>query len=237
MKEIVNPHPPGCPWHSVAENYGIPVVKYCEETLCGWISEPANTWSNIGYVIAFLVLYKWSRGRDYRLRWFPWAMLIMGLGSFFYHMSNTYITQIVDYIGMYVMVYWMIVCNLTRAGVSFKKSLGVYILLMILSQVVMHVMFINRMNYQVIIVGSGALVLISEIWANKKWPGKVSFKWLGLGLVFVGIAQGFSLLDARRIWCDPTNHWIQGHALWHWISALGLTVAYKHWEQFFPEKS
>ncbi len=116
MKGLTNPHQPGCPWHQLAEDYGHPVVKYCEETLCSWISEPANTWSNLGFLVCAIVLYKWSRGKDPLLRYFPWAMLIMGAGSFYYHMSNTYITQVADYIGMYVLVYWFVLINLRRLG-------------------------------------------------------------------------------------------------------------------------
>ena len=41
--QMQNPHGVGCPWHSITETWGAPNVKWCEETLCQWISEPANT--------------------------------------------------------------------------------------------------------------------------------------------------------------------------------------------------
>lgn len=31
-----------------------------------------------------------------------------------------------------------------------------------------------------------------------------------------------SALDAARIWCDPHDHLVQGHALWHLLSAISL---------------
>ena len=52
-----NPHPPNCPWHSSADLLGAPNIKWCEATLCGWISEPANTWSNLLYLVSALALY------------------------------------------------------------------------------------------------------------------------------------------------------------------------------------
>ena len=33
-----------------------------------------------------------------------------------------------------------------------------------------------------------------------------------------------SFLDASRRWCDPGDHLVQGHALWHVLSALSLPL-------------
>jgi len=236
LKGLTNPHQPGCPWHKLASDYGHPVVKYCEETLCSWISEPANTWSNLGFLVCAIVLYKWSRGKDPLLRYFPWAMLIMGAGSFYYHMSNTYITQIADYIGMYVMVYWFVVINLRRLGISMKTALFTYVGLSVLSQIGMHAMFLARMNYQMIIVFAGLIVAVTEVIANKKETSEYSMKNFWLGIAFIIFAQFCSILDAKGIVCDPHNHFIQGHGLWHIFSGIGLTIMYKHWAQFFPLK-
>jgi hypothetical protein len=52
-----NPHPPSCPWHAGADLLGAPNIKWCEAALCGWISEPANTWSNVLYLVIGLVVY------------------------------------------------------------------------------------------------------------------------------------------------------------------------------------
>ncbi len=52
-----NPHPPSCPWHAGAELLGAPNIKWCEATVCGWISEPANTWSNVLYLALGLIVY------------------------------------------------------------------------------------------------------------------------------------------------------------------------------------
>jgi len=35
--------------------------------------------------------------------------------------------------------------------------------------------------------------------------------------------------------CDPENHWVQGHALWHVFSAIGVTMIYLHHTQFDRE--
>ena len=48
--------------------------------------------------------------------------------------------------------------------------------------------------------------------------------WLALGLI--SAAAVCSALDVTRVWCDPDDHWIQGHAAWHLLSAASLLALY-----------
>ena len=38
------------PWYKLS-SVALPNVKWCEETLHGWVTEPANTWSNIPFIL------------------------------------------------------------------------------------------------------------------------------------------------------------------------------------------
>ena len=42
----------------------------------------------------------------------------------------------------------------------------------------------------------------------------------------------FSLLDVTRTWCLPGHAYLQGHAIWHVLSALCLLALYFHYTQF-----
>ena len=44
--------------------------------------------------------------------------------------------------------------------------------------------------------------------------------WLALALL--AAAATASLLDVTRVWCDPRDHWLQGHAIWHVLTAACL---------------
>lgn len=35
-----------------------------------------------------------------------------------------------------------------------------------------------------------------------------------------------SLANLTRVWCDPQDHWLQGHAVWHVPTAASLYVLY-----------
>ena len=41
-----DPLPDGCPW----SGWTPPNVDWCEEELCAWVVNPADTWSNLAYI-------------------------------------------------------------------------------------------------------------------------------------------------------------------------------------------
>jgi hypothetical protein len=41
----------------------------------------------------------------------------------------------------------------------------------------------------------------------------------------------FSLADVTRPYCDPSNHWLQGHAIWHRLTAASLCAMFRFYER------
>ena len=239
MSFYVNPHGHSCPWYPSAELFGAPNIKWCEETLCHWISEPANTWSNLLYIlISFYIFWSAKKTKQPELIWMGPAMLLMGLASFAYHMSNNYFTQVLDFVGMYLFVFWILILNFRRLKILTKQNqVSALIALSIACTIILHLMYINFMKFQMIVALAVAVIILTEYICYKRMKQNSSLprhhnKFMLAGIFFVGIAQTFSQLDLNRIMCDPQNHFLQGHALWHIFGAIGLTVAYKHYEQF-----
>lgn len=237
MSGYVNPHPPGCYWYDAAEKYGAPNLKWCEETLCQVISEPANTWSNLAYVIIFAIMFFMTRKlKSKTLRYTPYAMLIMGLGSMYYHASNNYLTQMFDFIGMFFFVHWLIALNFMRAKIfTLKKAVIVYVAFMLINTLAVHLLYINMTNFQFLIVVAAILILVSEFYARKNNSKPKSSKFLYGALGGIVIAESFSIMDLTRIMCNPTNHVIQGHAIWHALSSIALFSAFLYFSQFDSE--
>lgn len=237
IENYLNPHPPGCYWHQAAETFGAPNLKWCEQTLCHAISEPSNTWSNLAYIaIAIIIFISTRKTRSMSLRWVPFAFLLMGVGSFFYHASNFYISQIFDFVGMYFLVHWFIAINLMRAKLMGPRRATIfYINFIIVNILALHIMYLLNLKFQVLIAIAGLLVVATEWAARKKNSIPKEQKWLVIGVILIVSGEVFSLLDLSRTWCDPTNHIVQGHAIWHVLSAIGLFFAYKHFEQFEAE--
>ena len=51
-------------------------------------------------------------------------------------------------------------------------------------------------------------------------------------VVLLAMASVCSLLDVSGTICDPANHFLQGHAIWHALSALAILHAFEYYAQF-----
>jgi hypothetical protein len=229
-----NPHGPMCPWYEITEKTGAPNIKWCEETLCQWISEPANTWSNIGYLIAALLVANlaYKNKHNSNLKQFGPIIFFMGAMSLFYHLSNFYGSQILDFLGMFLFVGWSIGMNLIRLGKLKSNQLTWFNLgLASVYTVMMHTMYVSEIKFQVIVLISAFIIVATEFMARKVI--KIQYGWFIATIGFLVVAFCFSVSDGSRFWCHPTEHgWFsQGHALWHWVAAIGMVTIYKHYSQ------
>lgn len=230
-----NPHQMGCYWHDTAQNWGAPNLKWCETTLCEVISEPANTWSNLGYIILGFVMIYLFRKSSKSVQLIAPTLIATGIGSYYYHMSNFYLSQICDFIGMFIMMYWFIALNLQRLkGISFKQSIAFMAFMTIISTLALHLLYINHLNIQFLIVICVLMLLSLEFKIRQK-DKTYSLKYLIIALSLLAIAEMFSLLDLKRVICQPDNHYFQGHATWHIIGSIGLFVAGLFYKQFDKE--
>ena len=239
-----DPHlPASCPWQGLAE-YGAPNVKWCEERLCSWINEPANTWSNLAYIFVAIFLYLTLKAPDARdgehkmlpasaLNWFPSTILIVGGGSFVYHASNTYITQMLDFFGMYLFCFLLLLLNIVRlrwlqmqhfAVAFFGATFGLTALTALIARFGLPIQgFVSILTLGII---------VTELLYRRQ--ARTSYSQIGFWLSFALLIAGAvcSASDVSRKWCDPSNHFIQGHAVWHVLSALSLLAASYHYRQF-----
>ena len=201
----IQPLPPESPW----SGFEPPDLQHCEANLAGWIATPANTWSNLAYLAAAWVL--WRRGD----RAFAWAAVALGLTSFLFHASFTFLFQAADYVGMFVYVLLMLSLNLRRLGWGRWREF--YAAALVASTALVFILRNAGIGLQWIIVTQVAALLLTEALAR----GRGYRDWLnGLGLM--GAAAGVWVLDYTRAWCDPHNHWLQGHAAWHVLSAAAI---------------
>lgn len=229
-----NPHPPSCPWHAGAELLGAPNIKWCEATVCGWISEPANTWSNVLYLALGLIVYlQCRRSRHAELRWMGPAMLVMGLLSGVYHASNNYVSQLFDFMGMFLLTFWFLVINLRRNGwIVAASQKALFACLVIAGIGAVHLMYLRHWPFQWLIAAAAAAIVLTEVSARlHSRAERVSPRLILTSQGLLCAAQAASLADLTRVVCDPDNHFVQGHALWHLVSALALYFACQHYRQ------
>ncbi|MEW5741274.1 MAG: ceramidase domain-containing protein [Myxococcota bacterium] len=225
---------PECPWTPLREATGLPNVKWCEETLCSWIAEPANTWSNLAFILAAVVLW-WLNRRELSrtLRFWAPAAFWVGATSLVYHASVTFLTQVFDFFGMYFFFGLVLLLNLVRLGTLPKEALFkvLYPLILALTGVTV---LVAKAGLPV--QGIIGLLLLStlamEVLASRRASSPVVHRFLFAGLAFIFVAGLFSASDVSRAWCDPGHHVFQGHAIWHVLNAVGIVFAHFHYRQF-----
>ena len=94
-----------------------------------------------------------------------------------------------------------------------------------------------RIPYQLMVLFAVLGIVALEIrlaWRGARSAGRKDF-WMAVGLM--GAASVCSVADLLRWMCDPSNHWLQGHALWHVLSALALLFAARHYALLEQEAS
>merc|ERR1712166_1459570 len=64
-----------------------------------------------------------------------------------------------------------------------------------------------------------------------------NYNWFAVGVGFLVVGLTCSMLDLNRIWCNPQNHVVQGHAVWHLFTALALMCQFQHYTQFQSKSS
>lgn len=211
-REIV-PMPASCPWGGFAP----PDLQHCEANMCGWIVAPSDTWSNLAYVA--VAAYLWKTADDALGRTFAVTILLVGLTSFALHATFTAWGQFLDYFGMFLYVMLILSLNLKRLGVRRWKAVywgGIAGL-----SVAVPVFWKVGVGVQYIIALCAAAILGTEAVIARR-PDRPRYGLLMLSVLGVAVGFTFWQLDFHRVACDPDNHVLQFHAVWHVISALAM---------------
>jgi hypothetical protein len=208
-------------------------VDWCELERCAWIVEPANTWSNLAYVVVGLLLLALAR-RDASplLRAFGPAAIVVGLASGIYHASTTFVLQILDFFGMYVFCFLLLTVNLRRLGWLAPEDTWRRFAQLVLATTALTV----GVDFLEVPIQGIVLVLILAIVGSEialyRRAGPYDVRFFVLAVALLSAGAVFSALDLSRIWCDPAHPFLQGHAIWHLLSAAALLPAYLHDRQF-----
>jgi len=218
-------------WASWRPATCLPDDCFCEGLRDSLILQPANAWSSLAFVVVALwVAARLSRGvRSERpvlagaeAGVFLGALVLVGLGSAFYHASLTFIGQVFDVSGMYFLATFILLHRLgPRWGVS--PLLGV--LGFVLVNAALMTAQVTAPSLRRILFG---LVLLSAL--AVEWRGsRAGRRWLASGAGLMAVAFVIWVVDRGRLACDPESL-IQGHAIWHLLGALAAACLYRSYE-------
>jgi hypothetical protein len=206
-----------CPW----SRFDPPTMKFCEENLCAWVTQPANAWSNLAYVLVGLYVWRSRQGGAGAARLFGPLALAVGLTSFAYHASFTFVFQVADLGSMFLLSSLLVVLNLRRAGVTDTRRL---VFVYIVINAVSLALLVALRKVGILLFGLQLLAaLVLEVQLRRGGRARTErFRQdrdLALALGSFAVSYVFWALDFFRLACDPSQHVFQGHAAWHVINS------------------
>ncbi|NHA66676.1 ceramidase domain-containing protein [Phycicoccus flavus] len=220
---------------------------FCEAVHPGWVRQPANTWSNLGFVLAGLaVAVRASRparlghtlGRHPALATaFAVLVVLLGPGSMAMHATQSEVGGHLDLLSMFLLSGFAVahaVMRVTRRGpgtlaVGFVLAVGAG-------------MAVYLTGGRVPLLGHvGNAVFAVELWlaiglevllvVRGRRPGEPR-QDTAFGLASVGVlALAFAIWTTGKgghPWCDPSAL-LQQHAVWHVLDALAAYLLFRHW--------
>jgi hypothetical protein len=212
---------PSCPWSSFAPA----TSRFCEDAICGIIREPANTWSNVGFLLAAAAMVRFGTRAPRLIRRFAFVCVFMGVGSAAFHATSTYLGGILDTAGMQAVAAFMIAANARRlfpvAGAPHAAHRDAMTFWAVaIAGTLVATAFEQQARTLFALEVSAAGVM--EILIVRRSRLESAHRWLAASWGAFVAAYAFWWLDLHRIGCDSSAHVVNGHAAWHLLMAASL---------------
>lgn len=217
-----------CPW----QNFEPATLTFCERQLCAWIQTPANTWSNLAYLISgyFVCVLAY---REHRPLLFPIGVvgIVVGIGSFIFHASGTFFGEVLDVSAMYLFISFAICMCVWRL----KKLSPLALLFLYISLTAVSVTLLVTIKWVGITVFAlyCSIAVLLEAYLHMFQGERAKYKYIWLLVLFFSAAYAVWWADISGVFCDPDNHFIQGHAIWHLLNSFCFYFLYRYYCQFF----
>lgn len=209
----------------------LPADCFCESVRDSLVRQPANTWSSLAFVVAAmwvaLRLRFSERARAALPRaeagLFLAALAIVGLGSAFYHATLTFVGQVADVAGMYLVATFIL---LHRLGPRLKIPPIGSVLVFVAANAVLMAAQVTTPSLRRVVFGVLLALALAIEWEGSR-RGRA---WLARGALVMAIAFVIWALDRARLICDPESLF-QGHALWHVLGAVAAACLFRSYEE------
>ena len=202
----------------------IPTVTYCELPIESVIARPGYFLSNIPYIL--LGIYIFTRPGRYS-KIFGILTIMIGIFSALYDASFKYNAQILDLLGMFSFITFLLILNLKYLG-NLQSKLSTFVfsfslLFVYLSAILVLEGSAGRISFGLLVLG----FLVTEYLKFKKHMIVENIKYFIFGLLLFIIGFLIWNLDANGIWCSSISIF-NGRAIFHYLTGGSIYFLYKH---------
>jgi hypothetical protein len=230
--------PTSCPWDA----FDPATISFCEERLCAWVKEPANAWTSPTKTLVGIAILAHGLRRRPGARRASGALLaigvsasLMGFGGFALHATGTFWGEVLDVSGMFLTSGLGLTFTLRRAGGWSDGRLISFFVALVGASVAL--LLVVRPSGVWTFGAQIAGWIGMEIWLWRRGRGASSYRQLNLVWASFGVGFVVWSLDKSGAWCDPQNHWLNGHAVWHVLTSTAIGHFYLYQRQFFETPS
>lgn len=233
-------------WTKYRQATCLPNHCFCEALRPGFLRQPIDSLSNLPYFLIGLgiVLYvmisrnkKSSHSAQTHLPrklliLFGLACLAVGIGSFLYHASFTFLGMELDDDTMYLIGSFMLFFGLAHIfPIKLKNFITYYVLLNLCLEIVIYFFPVIRGFLFGLLILSTLLVDRFAIQRGLLQNRRDHLFW-GIGIF--AFAYLLWILDDTRLVCYPTSIF-QGHALWHVLTAIAMLFIFVYMDSEYPK--
>jgi hypothetical protein len=219
-------------------------ANFCEAARHGWVRQPANSFSNLGFVVAGL-LVAWRAGRPQQLgdvlprhgglaTAYGCVVVFLGPASAAMHATQSERGGDLDMLSMYLVAAFAAAYALMRwlrqGRVLFAQ---LFLLLVAACELVglydgqvPVVDFAGNVAFAALLLT--AVVMEVRLWRRGAAGGTRTDLWWGAGALGA-ILLAFAIWNTTKsLWCDP-HSLLQGHAAWHLLDAASAYLLFRLW--------
>lgn len=213
--------------------------NFCEAARPGWVRQPANTFSNAGFVVAGLVI-------AWHARWpaalgdvltrpvatsYACVVVLLGPASAAMHATQSTLGGDLDLLSMYLVASFAAAYAVTRLAA--RGTLFFWQLFLLLVAACQLVGLYPREVPVVTYSGNVAFAVLAvtaislEVRLAHRGPTSTDLRWGAAALAVLVVA--FALWNAvQQGLCDPDSL-VQGHAVWHLLGAVASYLLFRLW--------
>lgn len=195
------------------------------------IRQMSNTISSLGFVLSgvLMLAYKQRDGQRLTISYsilMGMSVVIIGLGSGFYHASLTFIGQFTDVLGMFLLAAFMLVYAWERIyNLQPRQTLFIYLVINLgLTWLQIAVPETRRYVFALVLI----VALIFEALYRRQARPQIVAKHIHLGVGLLTLAYIIWILDHTHLVCFE-NSLLQGHALWHLLGAVSVWFLHRYY--------
>lgn len=209
---------------------------FCETDADSFPVQVANAFSSLLFVFlgvwALLAGDRQGTGtRERRLMpYFAVTMLFLGMSSFFYHGTLSFLGQYLDIFSMYAFGILVSIGALYRSGrISGRNAALAFLAASVLLGALQYGFpDSRRILFLLVLLPGLVLETLPVVTGHSPKSPHVRHIWTGIGLLLVAFVVWS--LDQFRIVCDPRSL-IQGHAIWHLLTAIAAFLVFAHYRR------